>query len=407
MTDRVVLAYSGGLDTSVAIGWLAEKKGYEVIALAVDVGQGVEDGGRELERVRERALACGAADAIVADAREEFAADFIAPAMRANALYMGKYPLVSALSRPLIVRHLVRVARETGAQAVAHGCTGKGNDQVRFEVGTMCLAPELITEAPIREWGLNRDEAVAWAEERGIPIPGASGSAYSIDENLWGRTAECGIIEDPWQRPPEDAFGRTVGVRDAPDEPDELTLTFEDGLPVAIDGRRLPLVALIAEVDRRAGAHGVGRIDMIEDRLVGIKSREIYECPGAVTLLTARRDLEDLCLEQELSDHKRGEEGRYAQLVYNGLWWGPLKRALDAFMAEAARYVAGDVRVELFKGAATVVGRRSSVGLYDAGLATYSAGDRFDHTQAAGFVRLWGLPLETWARVTGAGEGTT
>jgi len=396
MTDRVVLAYSGGLDTSVAIGWLRENKGYEVIAMIADIGQGVDD----LDAIRERALACGAADAVVVDAVDEFADDFVAPAIRANALYMGKYPLISSLSRPLIVRHLVRVARERGAGAVAHGCTGKGNDQVRFEVGTMCLAPELVTEAPIREWGLSRDHAIAWATERGIPIPVTSANPYSIDENLWGRTAECGIIEDPWERPPGDVYARSVAVEDAPDTPDELILAFTDGLPVAVDGKELPLADLIAEVDRRAGAHGVGRIDMIEDRLVGIKSREIYECPGAHTILTAHRDLEDLCLEQELADHKRGEESRYAQLIYNGLWWGPLKESIDAFIDSASRYVEGEVRVELFKGHATVVGRRSEVGLYDLSLATYSDEDRFDHRHAEGFVRLWGLPLRTWARRT-------
>ncbi|MBW3578706.1 MAG: argininosuccinate synthase [Actinobacteria bacterium] len=400
-TPRLVLAYSGGLDTSVAIRWLAENKGYEVVALAVDVGQGDADANAHtggLDGIRRRALDCGAVDALVVDARDEFAEDFLVPAIKANAVYMGKYPLVSALSRPLIVKHLVRVARETGATAVAHGCTGKGNDQVRFEVGTMCLAPDLHTEAPIREWGLSRDEAIAWAVERDLPVPVHKDSPYSIDENLWGRTAECGILEDPWARAPEEVFARTVSPRAAPDTPEELTVTFAEGMPVAIDGKELPIAQLIAEVDRRAGAHGVGRIDMIEDRLVGIKSRELYECPGAVTLLTAHRDLEDVCLEQELSDHKRTEEGRYAQLLYNGLWWGPLKRALDAFMDEASRYVSGDVRVELYKGSANVIGRRSDVGLYDESLATYSVDDRFDHTQAEGFVSLWGLPLKTWAR---------
>jgi argininosuccinate synthase len=412
MKPRCVLAYSGGLDTSVAIRWLEENKGYEVVACAIDVGQGVDDysdghqrsSDKDLESIRQRALDCGAVESIVVDARDEFAEEFVAPALRANALYMGKYPLVSALSRPLIVRHLVRVARETGASAVSHGCTGKGNDQVRFEVGTMCLGPELTVEAPIREWGLSRDEAIAWANERDIPVPVSSGSTYSIDENLWGRTVECGILEDPWAAPPEEVYGRSVAPTAAPDEPEELTLLFERGRPVEIDGKPLPFAELVAEVDRRAGAHGVGRIDMVEDRLVGIKSREIYECPGAVTLLTAHRDLEDLCLEQELSEHKRTEEGRYAQLIYNGLWWGPLKGALDAFMEEADSYVTGEVRVSLYKGSATVVGRRSETGLYDESLATYSEEDRFDHTQAEGFVKLWGLPLKTWARRTGGME---
>jgi argininosuccinate synthase len=396
MKQRVVLAYSGGLDTSVAIRWLAENRDVDVIACAIDVGQDADD----MEQIRQRGLACGAVESVVIDARDEFAEDFVAPALRANALYMSKYPLVSALSRPLIVKHLVATARSHDAAAVAHGCTGKGNDQVRFEVGTMCLAPDLVTYAPIREWGLSREAAIGWAEERGVPIPVKKASPYSIDENAWGRTAECGIIEDPWAKPPEEVYARTVSPLAAPDEPEELILTFDAGLPVAVDGKELPLADLIAEVDRRAGAHGVGRIDMIEDRLVGIKSREIYECPGAVTLLAAHRDLEDLCLEQELAEHKRGEEGRYSQLIYNGLWWGPLKRALDAFMDEANRYVTGEVRVELYKGTASPVGRRSDVGLYDLDLATYDEGDRFDHTQAEGFVKLWGLPLKTWARRT-------
>jgi argininosuccinate synthase len=392
---RVVLAYSGGLDTSVAIRWLNENKGVDVVACAVDVGQGVDD----LEQIRQRGLDCGAVESVVVDASAEFATDFIAPALRANAMYMGKYPLVSALSRPLIVKHLVRVARETGAAGVAHGCTGKGNDQVRFEVGTMCLAPDLDTLAPIREWGLTRDAAIDYAAERGIPIPAMTKrSPYSIDENAWGRTVECGDLEDPWLAPPEEAFGRTVSVKDAPDEPEEVVIAFRHGLPISLDGKELPLAGLVAEIDARAGAHGVGRIDMIEDRLVGIKSRELYECPGAIALLTAHRDLEDLCLEQELADHKRTEEGRYAQLIYNGLWWGPLKQAIDAFIDEANRYVNGEVRLELFKGHATVVGRRSEdSALYTYDLATYDAGDRFDQSLSEGFVKLWGLPLKTWA----------
>jgi argininosuccinate synthase len=355
-----------------------------------------------MERVRRRALDCGAVDAVVVDARNEFADDFVGPAIAANTLYMGKYPLVSALSRPLITRHLVRVARETGAAAIGHGCTGKGNDQVRFEVTAMAIAPDIVVEAPIREWGLSRDAAIVWAQERDIPVQVRTHSPYSIDENLWGRTAECGILEDPWESPPEEVFARSVALADAPDEPEELTLTFADGLPVAVDGKELDLARLIAEVDRRAGAHGVGRIDMVEDRLVGIKSREIYECPGALTILTAHRDLEDLCLEQELAQEKRGLEGRYAQLVYNGLWFSPLKKALDAFVAVSQRYVSGEVRMGLYKGSAWVAGRRSPIGLYDHDLATYDASDRFDHTQAEGFVRLWGLPTKVWARRQGS-----
>jgi len=396
---RLVLAYSGGLDTSVAIRWLEEHKGYETIAVAIDVGQAKPG---EMDRVRQRALDCGAVESVVVDAKTEFADEFVAPAIAANALYMGKYPLISSLSRPLIVKHLIRVARETGATAIGHGCTGKGNDQVRFEVGAMALAPEIKVEAPIREWGLSREAAIGWAAERDIPIPVKKGSPYSIDENLWGRTAECGILEDPWESPPEEVYERTVSAAAAPDEPEELVLAFDRGMPVAVDGKELDLATLIAEVDRRAGAHGVGRIDMVEDRLVGIKSREIYECPGAMTILTAHRDLEDLCLEQELAQEKRGLEGRYAQLVYNGLWFSPLKKALDAFVQQSQVYVTGEVRMRLHKGGATVAGRRSPIGLYDLDLATYDEGDQFDQTQAEGFVKLWGLPTKVWSRRQGS-----
>ncbi|HSK90706.1 MAG TPA: argininosuccinate synthase [Euzebyales bacterium] len=395
---RLVLAYSGGLDTSVAIRWLAEHKGYDVIACAIDVGQ-AQPG--ELDRIRQRGLDCGAVESVVVDARDEFADEFVAHAIRANAMYLGKYPLVSALSRPLITNHLITTARAHDAAAIGHGCTGKGNDQVRFEVTAMALAPDITVEAPIREWGLSREASIVWADERGIPIPVKASSPYSIDENLWGRTAECGILEDPWEEPPEEVYERTRALADTPDDADEVTITFASGLPVALDGKELDLRSLVAELDQRAGAHGVGRIDMIEDRLVGIKSREIYECPGAVTVLTAHRDLEDLCMEQELAQEKRSLEGRYAQLIYNGLWYTPLKTALDAFFASSQRFVRGDVRVRLFKGSATVVGRRSDIALYDHDLATYDEADRFDHTQAEGFVKLWGLPTKVWSRRQG------
>ncbi len=355
-----------------------------------------------MDRVRQRALDCGAVESVVVDARSEFADEFVAPAIAANALYMGKYPLVSALSRPLITRHLVRVARETGAAAIGHGCTGKGNDQVRFEVTAMAIAPDMTVEAPIREWGMNRDGAIAWAEERGIPVPVRRDSPYSIDENLWGRTAECGILEDPWAAPPEEVYERSAALADAPDEVEQVVVAFDRGLPVALDGKELDLARLVAEIDRRAGAHGVGRIDMVEDRLVGIKSREIYECPGALALLTAHRDLEDLCVEQELAQDKRGLEGRYAQLIYNGLWFTPLKRALDSFIAVSQEPVSGEVRMALHKGSAWVAGRRSPHSLYDHDLATYDASDRFDHRQAEGFVKLWGLPTKVWARRQGS-----
>jgi argininosuccinate synthase len=394
--SRCVLAYSGGLDTSVAIGWLKDKYGADVVAMAVDVGQGVD-----ADLLVARGEACGASEVIVVDAREEFARDFVVPALRANALYMGKYPLVSALSRPLIARHLVRVAREKDATAVAHGCTGKGNDQVRFEVATAALAPDLTTLAPVRDAGLTRDVAIGYAEERGLPVPVTKSSPYSIDENLWGRTIECGVIEDPWQKPPADAYLWTTDPAEVPQDPDVVVLGFEHGMPVALDGKVLDLVDLIGTVNRRAGAQGVGRIDMIEDRLVGIKSREIYEVPGALTLITAHRDLEDLTLERSLGAFKRTAEPSYADLVYNGLWYSPLRRALDAFFEETQRAVTGEVRMRLQRGAAIVEGRRAPRALYEHGLATYEAGDRFDHDAAAGFVRLWGLPLKVWAERQG------
>jgi len=399
VTDRCVLAYSGGLDTSVAIGWLKDKYGAEVIAMAVDVGQGVDE-----DLLRARGEACGAADVIVVDAREEFARDFALPALRANALYMGKYPLVSALSRPLIVKHLVRIAREKGAKYVAHGCTGKGNDQVRFEVATAALAPDLVTLAPVRDAGLTRDAAIEYAEERSLPVPVTKSSPYSIDENLWGRTIECGVIEDPWVAPPQDAYEWTVAPENAPADPDVLTIGFESGSPVTIDGVGGPTAEIIGQIARRAGAQGIGRIDMIEDRLIGIKSREVYEVPGAITLITAHRDLEDLTLERSLASFKRSVEPVYADLVYNGLWYSPLRRALDAFIADSQRPVTGDVRLRLFHGVATVEGRRAPEALYEHGLATYEAGDRFDHDAAAGFVKLWGLPLKVWSERQGEGR---
>ena len=396
MTERCVLAYSGGLDTSVAIGWLKDKYGVDVIAMAADVGQGVDEG-----FLRERALACGASEVIVVDARDEFARDFVLPALRANALYQGKYPLVSALSRPLIVKHLVRVARESGARLVAHGCTGKGNDQVRFEVSTAALAPDLQTLAPVRDAGLTRDAAIAYAEERGLPIPVTKSSPYSIDENLWGRTMECGAIEDPWVAPPKDAYAWTSDPSEITEPADVVTIAFDRGAPTAVDGVSMQLVPLIGSIATRAGAQGVGRLDMIEDRLVGIKSRELYEVPAALTLIAAHRDLEDMTLERALGSFKRSIEQTYAELVYNGLWFSPLRRALDAFIEDSQRPVTGDVRVRLHRGQIVVEGRRAPQALYDHGLATYEAGDRFDHDAAAGFVKLWGLPLKVWSEKQG------
>jgi argininosuccinate synthase len=389
---RVVLAYSGGLDTSVAIGWIKQATGAEIIAVAIDVGQGGED----LDAIRERALQCGAVESLVVDAREEFAKDFVGPAIRANALYMDRYPLVSALSRPLIVKHLVAAAKAHGADTVSHGCTGKGNDQVRFEVGIKALAPDLSCIAPVRDSGMTRDRAIAFADEHGLPIDVTKRSPYSIDQNLWGRTAECGVLEDPWVQPPEDVFVYTADPT-APREADEVTISFVDGLPTALDGRALSVFDLVAELNTRAGAQGIGRIDLVEDRLVGIKSREIYECPAAITLLTAHRDLEDLTLERDLARYKRGVDQRWGEMVYDGLWYSPLKNALDAFVDSSSHAVTGDVRLRLWGGTATVVGRRSERSLYDFALATYDVGDQFDQSEARGFVDLWGLPTRVWA----------
>jgi argininosuccinate synthase len=390
VAKRVVLAYSGGLDTSVAVRWLMEETGVEVIAVAVDVGQG-----GDFEAIRQRALAAGAAEAVVVDAKREFAEDFVVPALRANAKYESKYPLVSALSRPCIVKHLVAQARQHGADAVSHGCTGKGNDQVRFEVSTRALAPDLETVAPVRTWGLTREQSIEYAERHNIPITVTKASPYSIDQNLWGRTIECGILEDPWEQPPEEVYELTTPTAT---EPVEMVLRFEQGVPVSIDGRSMPLDQLIGEVSRMVGSYGWGRLDMVENRRVGIKSREVYECPGSLALLMAHSDLEDLTLERDLSHEKARLEPRYADLVYDGLWFSPLKEALDAFVERSQHFVTGEVRLRCeLPGRCLVVGRRSEVSLYDYSLATYESADAFRHQDAEGFVRLWGLGVETWA----------
>jgi argininosuccinate synthase len=393
VTKRVVLAYSGGLDTSVAIGWIAEATGGEVVAVAVDVGQGGED----LEAVRQRALACGAIEAVVVDARDEFADDYCLPALRAGALYMDRYPLLSSLSRPLIVRHLVGAAQVFGADAVAHGCTGKGNDQVRFEVGVGALAPGLRVLAPVRDTGMSRDKAIAFAEEKGLPIDQSKRSPYSIDQNLWGRAIETGFLEDPWNPPVEDLFAYTADP-DVSRDPDEVVIAFEAGRPVALDGEQLTMREVVAALNERAGVQGVGRIDMVEDRLVGIKSREVYEAPAAVTLLTAREELAALTVDRDLARFARTVSQRWAELVYDGLWFSPLREALDAFIVETNAYVTGEVRVVLHGGRAVVTGRRSDQSLYDYGLATYDSGDTFDQSLARGFVELWGLPTKIAAR---------
>jgi argininosuccinate synthase len=392
----VVLAYSGGLDTSVAVRWIGEELGAEVIAVAADVGQG-----GDFEEVRQRALAAGAVEAVVVDCREEFARDFVAPALKANARYEGQYPLVSSLSRPLIAKHLVEAARAHGADAVAHGCTGKGNDQVRFEVSTRALAPDLETLAPVRTWGLTREDSIEYAARHGIPVTVTKESPYSIDQNLWGRTIECGVLEDPWQQPPEDVYELTTPTAT---EPVELVVRFEAGVPVALDGRALPLHDLVDEVTRVVGSYGWGRIDMVENRRVGIKSRETYECPAALALIMAHADLESLTLERDVAREKARLEPRYAELIYDGLWFSPLKRALDAFIDESQRFVTGEVRLLLEPGSCRVAGRRSDYSLYDYGLATYDEADRFRHQDAEGFVRLWGLGIETWAQRQGNEE---
>jgi argininosuccinate synthase len=390
------LAYSGGLDTSVAVRWLQENKGVEVIAVAVDVGQAAEADGEDWDAIRNRALAAGAVEAIVVDARAEMAEDFCVPALLANARYEGKYPLVSAISRPVIVKHLVQEARRHGAAAVAHGCTGKGNDQVRFEVGTRALAPDLEVIAPARLWGLSREDCVAYAAKWDIPLTVTEEKLYSIDENLWGRAIECGVIEDPWNEPPSDVYTMT---RPTATVLTELTVGFESGVPVSIDGRSMGPEPLIAEMNRIVGSYGFGRLDMVENRRVGIKSRETYECPGALALLLAHADLEDLTLERDLHHEKARLEPRWSELVYDGLWFSPLKAALDAFFAESQRHVTGEVRLALDVGRCWVVGRRSPVSLYDHGLATYDATDTFRHQDAEGFVKLWGLGITTWAAV--------
>ncbi|MFJ8436426.1 argininosuccinate synthase [Kitasatospora sp. NPDC094019] len=393
MTERVVLAYSGGLDTSVCIGWIAEETGAEVIAVAVDVGQGGED----LDVIRQRALDCGAVEAEVADARDEFADEYCLPAVKANALYQGQYPLVSALSRPVIVKHLVAAAQKHGATTVAHGCTGKGNDQVRFEVGINSLAPGLKCIAPVRDYAMTRDKAIAFAEAKGLPIATTKKSPYSIDQNVFGRAVETGFLEDIWNAPIEDVYEYTQNPA-TPREADEVVITFDAGVPVAIDGRKVTVLQAIEELNKRAGAQGVGRLDMVEDRLVGIKSREIYEAPGAIALITAHQALENVTVERELARYKRQVEQRWAELVYDGLWFSPLKRALDGFVNEANQHVSGDIRIVLHGGRAVVNGRKSDQSLYDFNLATYDTGDTFDQSMSKGFIEIFGLSSKIAAR---------
>jgi len=387
MPKRVVLAYSGGLDTSVAISWIGHETGADVVAVSIDLGQGGED----MESVRQRALGCGAVEAVVVDARDEFANDFCLPAIKANAMYQNQYPLVSALSRPLIVKHLAAAAKEFGADAIAHGCTGKGNDQVRFEVGFNALVPNAEVIAPVRDYAWTREKAIAFAEEHDLPINVTKKSPFSIDQNVFGRAVETGYLEDLWNAPTKDVYCYTEDPSVNWAAPDEVIISFKEGKPVALDGRQMSLLKIIQELNRRAGAQGIGRIDMVEDRLVGIKSREIYEAPGAVTLMRAHREMENVCMERELTRFKNRIEDRWTELVYDGLWYSPLKESLDAFINESQKHVTGDIRLVMHGGNINVNGRRSDESLYDFNLATYDEGDSFDQTLAKGFVQLHGL----------------
>ena len=386
---KVVLAYSGGLDTSVAINWIKDQ-GYDVVACCLDVGEG-----KDLDFIREKALTVGAVESYVIDAKEEFARDYALISLQAHTLYEEKYPLVSALSRPLISKKLVEIAEEVGAVAIAHGCTGKGNDQVRFEVSIQALNPNLQVLAPVREWGWSREEEIEYAKEKNIPIPINLDSPFSIDQNLWGRANECGILEDPWATPPHDAYELTTALEDTPDTPDFVEISFVKGVPVSLNDQAYDsLSQLILDLNVLAGKHGVGRIDHVENRLVGIKSREVYECPAAMTLITAHKELEDLTLVKEVAHFKPVIGKKLSELIYEGLWFSPLKDALTAFLAETQKYVTGTVRVKLFKGHAIVEGRKSEYSLYDEKLATYTSDDEFDHNAAVGFIKLWGLPTK-------------
>ncbi|MDR3660685.1 MAG: argininosuccinate synthase [Mycobacterium sp.] len=394
MSERVILAYSGGLDTSVAISWIGKETGKEVVAVAIDLGQGGED----MEVVRQRALDCGAVEAVVVDARDEFADEYCLPTIKANALYMDRYPLVSAISRPLIVKHLVEAARSHRGTVVAHGCTGKGNDQVRFEVGFNTLAPELEVIAPVRDYAWTREKAIAFAQENDIPINVTKKSPFSIDQNVWGRAVETGFLEDLWNAPTKDVYDYTQDPTVHFNAPDELIVSFDKGRPVAIDGRPLSVLEIIQELNTRAGAQGVGRLDVVEDRLVGIKSREIYEAPGAMVLITAHTELEHVTLERELGRYKRGVDRNWGELTYDGLWYSPLKASLEAFVEHTQQHVSGDIRLVLHGGHITVNGRRSGESLYDFNLATYDEGDSFDQSSAKGFVQLHGLSSKISAK---------
>ncbi len=390
--EKVILAYSGGLDTSVAITWLM--KDYDVVAVCMDVGEG-----KDLDFIHDKALKVGAVESYVLDVKDEFAEEYVLPALQAHAYYEQKYPLVSALSRPVISKKLVEIAHKTGATTIAHGCTGKGNDQVRFEVAIAALDPELKVIAPVREWKWSREEEIEYAKANGVPVPADLDNPYSVDQNLWGRANECGVLENPWNQAPEDAFGITTSPEEAPDTPEFIDIEFKEGKPVALNGKEMKLADLIQEVNAIAGKHGIGRIDHVENRLVGIKSREIYECPGAITLLTAHKEIEDITLVREVSHFKPILENELSNLIYNALWFSPATKDIIAYIKETQKVVNGTAKVKLYKGSAKVVARKSPNSLYDENLATYTSADSFDQDAAVGFIKLWGLPTQVNSQV--------
>lgn len=390
--EKVILAYSGGLDTSVAITWLM--KDYDVVAVCMDVGEG-----KDLDFIHDKALKVGAVESYVLDVKDEFAEEYVLPALQAHAYYEQKYPLVSALSRPVISKKLVEIAHKTGATTIAHGCTGKGNDQVRFEVAIAALDPNLKVIAPVREWKWSREEEIEYAKANGVPVPADLDNPYSVDQNLWGRANECGVLENPWNQAPEDAFGITTSPEEAPDTPEFVDIEFKEGKPVALNGEELKLADLIQKLNTIAGKHGVGRIDHVENRLVGIKSREIYECPGAITLLTVHKEIEDITLVREVSHFKPILENELSNLIYNALWFSPATEAIIAYIKETQKVVNGTAKVKLYKGHAQVVARKSPNSLYDENLATYTSADSFDQDAAVGFIKLWGLPTQVNSQV--------
>ncbi|MDR2780147.1 MAG: argininosuccinate synthase [Synergistaceae bacterium] len=391
--DKVVLAYSGGLDTSVAIPWLVEQ-GYDVVTMTADVGQQADN----MPEINEKAIKTGAVSAHMLDLREEMIENYIWPGLKANALYEGIYPLNSAYSRPLIAQALIYIAQLEDAVAIAHGCTGKGQDQVRIEVCANALDPSIKVIAPVRDWHMSREQELEYAERHKVPVPITRQSPYSLDDNLWGRSCECGVLEDPWNKPPKDAYGLTVDPLEAPNKPAVAEITFDKGIPVALDGKKMKPIKIIDALNKLAGAHGVGRIDLVENRLVGFKSREVYECPAAVTLITAHKALESITLTKDVMREKSGLEKKFSELAYEGYWFSPLMQAIQAFVDKTQEVVSGTVRVRLYKGSAVVEGMKSVNAIYRHDLATYSEGDAFDHSASAGFIKVWGLPIKTWTQ---------